>query len=283
MRTPVANYTILAREPEGGSGAPIQVMNFDSLEELTSFARRVHSAERVAKEAVLRTQVRIGVMLLQVRPQIRHGQWRSWLMEALKLHYKTAHRYTQMAFRLADSKGELSTERLRELMVEFEKRENVGDAGEAEFATSIEEMPEVSLYKVQRAMGMRKPHNPCCALPPLMEHDRIAVEQTGYLPLALEAPRPAVVVDGKVVQPSMTFQEIQERLVETAAAPASPNVTNGHKSKRLLGAVAKAVEVMHRMISNFENSLWAANDAVAEQIYTDLRALEDRFQRLVTS
>lgn len=275
-------FKLIGRNPEVGEDAPLESMEFDSIEKLISYARRVQTVERVLSQSLLRSRIRLGVMLLQVRPQIRHGQWIKWLANA-KIHRRSAHRWANMAFELADSNGELDTVKVRDLMIEFEKRENVGEGSEADSALHIEEDPPVSMYKVERALGMRKPHNPCCALEPLMEEDREAIAHLKYMPLALDAPRPAVVIDGEVVQPQMTMQEIQERALQTAAAPAVPNVTNGHKSKRLLGAVAKAVEVMHRMISNFENSLWAANDAVAEQIYTDLRALEDRFQRLVTS
>lgn len=288
MRTPqthTANYMIIGREPEKGADAPLRTMGFDSLDQVASYARRVHAANRVAEEAVLRTQIRLGVMLLQIRPQIRHGQWRAWLANA-KIHYRTAHRCCMMAFRLADSKGELDTARLQQLMTEYEIRENVGNSGEADFAVQIGEEPQVSAHKVQRAMGMRKAHNPCCALPPFEEEDRDAVARSRYLPLAIEAHRPPVVIDGRMVQPAMTVEEIRERSMRTAAVPAAPtgsNVTNGHNSKPRIGAIGKALEVMRRLISNFENSLWSANDAVAEAIYSDLRALEDRFRKLVTS
>lgn len=185
--------------------------------ELIEYAKVVYRHDTAAKNERLRWRIRLGVFLLQVRAQHPHGSWRRWLKLA-DVHYRSALRAIDAAVELADSRGEMSTERLRECL---------------QFAEGAD-VDGITEKDVERRLNARKEYTPKHASRPFTPEAIKAFNAAGGPSWAKGHAPPIPVVIDDIPAPGVTFNrrafgervQVSDREVQVLTGPHPNRIGN---------------------------------------------------------
>jgi hypothetical protein len=169
--------------------------------ELQTYLTQVYGYHQQTKRLFLDWKVRLGAVLIQIRAQRPYGTWRSWLSR-MQIHYKTAQRCIKLAERLADSNGDLDTEKLKALMVDEEMRKQIHEDGGDVDAYDESAMRTLSTAQVEIKLALRKRHN--------MQTPATAGEGNVWYTYAGRNPTPKITVDGEMVQAALPMHTRNE-------------------------------------------------------------------------